>query len=410
MNTAERINQDVTWRAGFGAALLVGMTVSTFMMSALGSLAPLIRDDLDISRSALGMLTTVMFAVGGLLSPVAGRVADDVGGRRLLVGLFALAALCYSAAAASSGYVWLLVVACVMGLPVAAGNPSTNKLLAERIPPGRQGIITGVKQSGVQVGIFLAGAVLPAGALAFGWRGMLLASVALPLLGLLLTRVFVPLDELRPGRGERASSGPLGPVVLRLALYALLMGLGVAAFGAYMPLYANESLGLSVSASGLTVALAGLVGIGSRILWARAAEHHMSTPMALTVIGVGAVLAQAAVWAADSVGAWLAWAGVLLMGLTAGSWNAVGMLEIVRGMDSADAGRASGAVLLAFYAGYVFSPTAFGYSVDRTGAYDLGWGTLLVVYALALVLAAAWDRNARGRTLSLRKIRRKARE
>lgn len=397
MNTAERIHHDVTWRAGFGAALLVGMMVGTFMMAALGSLAPLIRDDLEISRSALGVLTTVMFAVGGLLSPVAGRLADDVGGRRLLLGLFTLAAVCFAAAAASSGYGWLLAVACVMGLPVAAANPSTNKLLAERISAGRQGVITGVKQSGVQVGIFVAGAVLPAGAVAFGWRGMLLASVALPVLGLIMTRIFVPPDEVRPPRRERPSSGPLGPTVLRLALYALLMGFGVAAFGAYMPLYAHESLGLSVSTAGLTVALSGLVGIGARILWARAAEHHMSTPTALTVIAVGAVLAQAAVWAADRAGAWLAWAGVLLMGLTAGSWNAVGMLEIVKGMDAADAGRASGAVLLAFYAGYVLSPAPFGYSVDRTGAYDLGWGAVLVIYSLALVLAAIWDRNSKRR-------------
>jgi MFS family permease len=177
VSSAQRIHEDVGRRAGFGAALLVGMTVSTFMMAALGPLGPLIRDDLDISRSALGGLTTVMFAVGALLSPLAGRLADDLGGRRLLVGLFALAAACFLAAALSSGYPWLLIVVFVMGLSVAAGNPATNKLLAERIPSGRQGVITGVKQSGVQVGIFLAGALLPVGAVAFGWRGMMLASV-----------------------------------------------------------------------------------------------------------------------------------------------------------------------------------------------------------------------------------------
>lgn len=398
MSTAQRIHEDVGWRAGFGAALLVGMTVSTFMMAALGPLSPLIRDDLEISRSALGALTTVMFAVGALLSPLAGRLADDLGGRRLLVGLFGLATACFFAAALSPGYPWLLIVSSLMGLSVAAGNPATNKLLAERIPPGRQGIITGVKQSGVQVGIFLAGALLPAGAVAFGWRGMMLASVTLPLTGSVLTRIFVPPDDRRPPRRERAGSEPLGPVVLRLAVYAHLMGLGIAAFAAYMALYANESLGLSVAVSGLTVALSGLVAIGARILWARAAEHHMSTPTALTIIGVVAVLAQASIWAADRVGAWLVWVGVLLMGLSAGAWNAVGMLEIVKGMDAAEAGRASGIVLLAFYMGHVLSPTAFGFSVDRTGAYDLGWGAALVIYVLALALAAAWRQKQRAPT------------
>jgi predicted MFS family arabinose efflux permease len=380
---------------GFGAALLVGMTVSTFMMAALGSLGPLIRDDLDISRSALGALTTLMFGIGALLSPVAGRAADDLGGRRLLMTLLLGATACFLAAAAAPTYVWLLVATGAMGIPVAAGNPSTNKLLAERIPLGSQGVITGVKQSGVQAGIFLAGAALPAGAVAFGWRGMMLASVALPLTGLVLTRLFVPLDEDRPAAHERESAGRHGPVVLRLAAYGLLMGAGVATFGAYLPLYASESLGLSVSMAGATVALSGLVGIGSRIVWGRAAERHLSTPAALTIIGAGSVLAQAAIWAADSMGVWLLWTGALLMGLTAGAWNAVGMLEIVKGMDASAAGRASGVVLLAFYSGYVISPIAFGYSVDRTGAYDLGWGAVLGLYGLAMLLAAMWSRESR---------------
>ena len=282
-----------------------------------------------------------------------------------------------------------------MGLPVAAGNPATNKLLAERIPLGAQGVITGVKQSGVQVGVFLAGAVLPAGAVAFGWRGMILASVALPVAGLVLTRAFVPPDAVRPARDERGPAGPVGPIVIRLSAYAFLMGMGIATFGAYLPLYARESLGMSVSVAGSTVALSGLVGIGARIAWGRAAEHHLSTPAALAIIGVGSVLAQAAIWAADSVGATLLWAGALLIGVSAGSWNAVGMLEIVKGMDARASGRASGVVLLAFYAGYVTSPIAFGYSVDRTGSYDIGWGAVLAIYGLATLLAALWARTSR---------------
>jgi predicted MFS family arabinose efflux permease len=371
------------------------MTVSTFMMAALGALGPLIRDDLDISRSALGALTTVMFGVGALLSPVAGRAVDDIGGRRLLVALFVLASGCFAAAAGAPNYFWLLVVTAAMGLPVAAGNPSTNKLLAERIPIGGQGVITGVKQSGVQVGVFLAGAALPVGAVAFGWRGMILASVALPVAGLVLTRLFVPPDDVRPARDERAPAGPLGPIVVRLSAYAFLMGTGVATFGAYLPLYARESLGLSVSVAGSTVALSGLIGIGARIVWGRAAEHHMSTPAALAIIGAGSVLAQAAIWAADSFGTPLLWIGSLLIGVSAGSWNAVGMLEIVKGMDVSAAGRASGAVLLAFYAGYVVSPIAFGYSVDRTGSYDFGWGAVLAIYCLATLLAVVWARSSR---------------
>jgi predicted MFS family arabinose efflux permease len=386
---------DPATRIGFGAALLLGMTVSTFMISAFGALAPVIRTDLELSRGALGALTTVMFAVGATLSPVAGRMADDVGGRRLLIGLFVAAGVAFAAAAAAPTYPLLIVACCIFGLSLAAGNPSTNKLIVEHLPIGRQGVITGIKQSGVQVGIFAAGALLPPSALWLGWRGALLASIVLPAAGLVLTRIFVPSDRRSPSPQRRMVASPLGPVIVRLAAYAFLMGMGVAGYGAYLPLYSHEVLGLSVSVAGLTVALSGLVGIAARVLWGRAAEHTIATPVALSVIAAGSVVAQALVWGAGRAGVGLVWAGALVTGLSAASWNAVGMLEIVRGLHPGRAGRASGIVLLAFYGGNVISPLAFGLSVDLSGGYDLGWGALTTVYVGALLVACTWALKAR---------------
>jgi MFS family permease len=374
------------------------MAVSTFLMPALGALAPIIRKELDLSVGALGALTTVMFGVGSGLSPLVGRVADGIGGRRLLVALFTVAAIALAVASAAATYPLLIVASCIFGLAVAAANPATNKLIAQHIPLGRQGVITGIKQSGVQAGIFSAGALLPPGALLVGWRGVLLASIVLPSAGLVLTRLFVPPDRRRAVL-DRRGTDPLKPVVARLAGYAFLMGLSVASVQAYLPLYSNEVLGMSVTIAGLTVALSGLVGIGGRVLWGRAAEHAISTPVALAVIAAGSVVAQLLIWAANADAAWLVWIGALLTGLTAGSWNAVGMLELVKGLDPERSGRASGIVLLAFYGGYVISPLAFGVSVDRTGGYALGWGTITVVYGVASVVAAIWAARARRGTL-----------
>jgi hypothetical protein len=106
-------------------------------------------------------------------------------------------------------------------------------------------------------------------------------------------------------------------------------------------------------------------------------------------------LAQALIWGARGAGVGLVWAGALVTGLSAASWNAVGMLEIVRGLEPGRAGRASGIVLLAFYGGNVISPLAFGLSVDWSGAYDLGWGALMTVYVSALLVASAWALKAR---------------
>ena len=46
----------------------------------------------------------------------------------------------------------------------------------------------------------------------------------------------------------------------------------------YLPLYAEEVLGFGDQAAGWAVSLMGLVGIGARIAWGRAAELRLGSP------------------------------------------------------------------------------------------------------------------------------------
>src|SRR5438552_7298971 len=178
------------------------MAVCTFLPYALGALGPFITDELGITRTALGSLTTVTYAVGAALSPVAGPFVDRFGGRRSLAVSFAAGALGVAIAAAGGRhYAGLVAGAAVFGISVAFGNPATNQLAARVVAAGRHGIVTGVKQSGVQVGAFLAGLVLPAVAGAAGWRPALGGCALLGLAGLALTGRYVP--------GPSAVAGPL---------------------------------------------------------------------------------------------------------------------------------------------------------------------------------------------------------
>ena len=66
-------------------------------------------------------------------------------------------------------------LAAVVGIGQTLANPATNKMIAHEVPPGRRGLITGIKQSGVQAGAFVAGVAFPAAAVAVGWRSVPLA-------------------------------------------------------------------------------------------------------------------------------------------------------------------------------------------------------------------------------------------
>ena len=69
------------------------------------------------------------------------------------------------------------------------------------------------------------------------------------------------------------------------------------------------------------------------------------------------------------------------------------MLLVLSEVGIAEAGRASGWVLLGFYGGFAVSPSIFGYSVDETGSWVLGWSGVAAIFALAAALAWVWYRR-----------------
>jgi len=172
--------------------LAMAMVVAAFPQYAFGVLGPFLVADLGLSRAELGALTTAMFVAAAGLSPVSGRIVDRIGGRRSMLMLFAATAAGLVLAAVARTYLMLLAATLVTGVGFALGNPATNHVLAFHVDPHRKGALTGVKQSGVQAGALLAGVALPGLAGGVGWRGALLASLVLPVVGLVLAFVLVP--------------------------------------------------------------------------------------------------------------------------------------------------------------------------------------------------------------------------
>ncbi|MEV0500219.1 MFS transporter, partial [Streptomyces spectabilis] len=144
------------------------MAFSMLQLFLLGALGPRLVDELDVSPTTLGLTTTIGFGTAAVLSPVGGRIVDRVGPRRALAALLLLSAVALALIGAAPGAGFLLAAVALGGLPQALANPATNKAILASVEPARRGAVTGMKQSGVQLGAFAAG--LPLAALA-GWLG-----------------------------------------------------------------------------------------------------------------------------------------------------------------------------------------------------------------------------------------------
>ena len=390
-------------RVVFPATLLLTMTASAFQIFALAILASPIIADLGLSRAELGLVGSVNTAVGAVTSPLTGRLTDRVGPRHSVSVLLGASALGMAVLAWSPSVWWLVVAAAIGGIPQGWGNPATNSLIATRIAPGRRGGVTGIKQSGVTLGVFLAGITLPVLEQAWGWRG---ASLAFALVftvlavAIHLTLGPDPVDPVGPvvSADRVPSTGArvrLDPFVIRLAVYALLMGTAGGAVGRFFPLYAEEALGFSLATAGLLSAAGGLLGMAARVAVGRMAEVWITPTRLLSLLAMVGVAYCLLLAVVDESTRGFLYLSPPLNAVGIAAWNTVAMLAIIMFFSKQQAGHASGVVMVGFLGGMSLSAPLAGFAVDRIGTY---WPVWLAAGGMAAVAATMMWFDTTGRT------------
>lgn len=382
------------------------MTASTFQMFLIAVLAATLIDELGLNRLQIGILGGVNTAVGAAVSPQLGRLADRLGTKRAMVGLLTSSGIGLLGTAAAPGFAGLVAASFVSGFGLGAGNPITNKLIAEQVPPSQQNPVIGVKQSGVQFAVFLAGATMPASAATFGWRWAVAASGLLSLAAAMVVAIrpslpTIPLPAAATDGATTADASATatadasteraeaGRYVRRIALYALLMGLCAGGVTRFYPLYAVEVLGYSEAQAGLAVSVVGAAAVMTRVGWAQIVNGRMGIDPALVVMALGAAAAVVCLLLAEFGAAWLLWPAVLGVAATVAAWNVVAMLAVIRSVPREEAGGATGLVLLGFLGGLTVAAPVVGYSVDVFDSYRPAWVALAAMaLASALVVRA----------------------
>lgn len=376
--------------------LVVTMASSTFALAVIAVLAANIIREFDISRQQLGLLVTASAVAGALLAPFLGPWADRIGARNATLFSLASSAVALGAMAIAPTFAWLVAATLVTGVTQAIANPATNKLIAVHVPAGRRGVATGIKQSGVQAGSAIGGLMLPPIALAVGWRWGIALGALVPLACILLTLSTIQAE--RTVAGFRPSGiGLAADGIGRVAAYGFLLGLGGTAVFTYLPLFGQERLGLDPVTAGATVSVMGAMGVVGRIAWGRVAETRFGSDRALAIIAGISVIVGLGLLAAPVLGPWMVWPVAVLTGLSASSWNAVGMLAVIQKVPPERAGRASGTVMFGFLGGLGLGAPIFGRSVDLLGDYRVGWAVITVIFALALLLVVGrWGQSTAG--------------
>lgn len=377
--------------SGVVALLVAAMVAATYLTGGLSVLSSYVIEELDISRSQLGLVFATVSFSGAISSPFLGRAADR-SVHAVLIGLFVVAGAAVVVASLASSLPILLISSVLAGLALGAGNPATNRIVSEEVPLARRGLMVGLKQSGPPLTFLAAGLILPSLAEALGWRLALVATVLLPIFGLGLTRRLVP----KPDR-DRSRSQEQRPLTMPQSIYWLTavgfaVALALSAVIAFLPLYAQEDIGVPATTAGLIAAAMGLVGVIARVLWGALGDRIGHPSRALLVISVIGILAAGAIRLATVGGEPFLWIGGLLAGASVFAWHSVAWIVIIGSSRHSGVGSASGVMQLGTSVGFALGPPTVGLLVDASSSYDLAW-TLVGILMISVTALTFLARN-----------------
>ena len=380
------------------ATLAIQVYVSV-VASAPAVLAPVLAADLGIAPSLIGVFVGLLY-LGAMLSSLGGGEfvarfgAIRVSQAAVLMCSAGLAMMALVPAVA----VVLLVAAALMGLGYGPITAASSELLARTTPPDRMALTFSIKQTGVPAVAALAGALLPALGLAFGWRFAFLAVAAV---GLVVALAAEPtrraLDVRHPDRKVLSVTAILAPLRLILRTPSILqLSLTGCAFAAvqtclssFLVVYLTDALGWSVVAAGLALTCTAVAAVPGRMIWGAIADRTRAATRVLAVIGAIACVCGVAL--ALSGPTWPT--AVLLViaaayGASAIGWNGVQISEVARRAPAGSTASTIGASGFITFGGVMVGPILFAALVGAAGSYRPAFLACAVVSGIAAAMLA----------------------
>ncbi|MFB3778000.1 MAG: MFS transporter [Bryobacteraceae bacterium] len=368
--------------------LVLSIAINYIDRGNLSIAAPLLKDELGISASQLGILLSAFFWTYATFQIVSGWLLDRFDVNWVLAAGFLVWSVATAATGLVRGFALLLALRLVLGIGESVVYPCFSKILASRFEEQQRGLANSLIDAGGKCGPALgtlAGGVLMA---RFGWRPFF---IVLGLGSLLWLPMWIRWMPRGPGLVTRGPQEPpgIGRILALRSAWATFVGLFCSNYLWYflltwLPFYLVRERHFSMDSMAKVGALAYLTSAVSTTITGWLSDRAIaagSTPTRVRKTCTGAGLGFATVIVAVAVVPNPTAAMVFLMlacasyGMYASSHWAI--TQTLAG--PAAAGKWSGLQnFLANLAGVV-APALTGYVVDRTGQFFWAFAVAAVV-------------------------------
>jgi len=390
----------IAWLS-YTAVYMVRMTASP--------LTPFIAEDLKLSLTEVGLLTSAS-ALGYTVAQIpAGWLADRIGVKKMLfIGTFTAGILALFIQVAQS-FMSVLTILTLIGIGCGCFPTASMKAIVEWFHVRERGTAIGINQTAMNVAGILTASALPTLAISMGWRIGFIAtggvSIGFALVSYLLYKEKNSASSLTvPVREGRTTWSKFRGVlfdrnIILVSLASLSLCIVEFSLIAYLVVFLKASIGMSVTVAAGFLAIANGGGaIGKPFFGAisdRVFGGSRRKPLLLVAATVAVTSTLMQVITASTSYSLLA-VVFAVFGFGAIGWAGLNIV-LVSELASKDViGLAVGYSVTINLIGNIFGPPIFGFIVDLTGSYSNAWWFLTasaVVSFLFLLAVREAKRN-----------------
>lgn len=354
-------------------------------ITSVGPLVGNIQNDLHLSNSAAGLITTLPLIAFAVMSPLAPKLSRDFGNEFVL--FLALIFLMIGLLIRISGSSGLLFFGtAIIGLAIAMGNVLLPGLIHQKFS-NQLGLMTGIYT--VAMGGFAAlasGFSVPLShGLGFGWKGSLVSWVILAAVTAIL---WVPQQRNRGTSNrltrKKAEEGGVwrSPLAWQVTFFMGLQSLGFYVTVAWLPVILHDR-GISVGAAGWMLSLLQFISLPASFLIPVIADRltHQKWLTAMVSFLYIAGFSGLMISSTSLVFLW-----IIILGIGQGS--AISLALLLFGLRSRNAQQAAELSGMAQSIGYLLAavgPILFGFFRDITHTWTVPLSFIVITSVLMLL-------------------------
>lgn len=347
-------------------------------------LIPLIENELYLTNTQIGWMTSAVFLGSSLIAIPSGVITDRIGATKTLLLFMLILITVLLSFSLVNDYLLVLLLLFLLGVGYGGITPGTNKSIMENFNEFNRGTAMGIKQMGVSIGSALGTLILPVIAGFVGWRYSLFYIALLLVIMCLFHYKMLNEPNLTSKRANFAenikqllNNRKLIKIIVVIVFF-IWVQLSVMT---YLVLYLKDQ-NLSFSAALFCLALLQIGGVIGRAGWGFISDRYFNREREI-ILTMVAILSGIFVIVLCLISSHLLFIVtcflVLMLGITTQGWNGIFVLMVSEVVPKELIGLASGLGLSFVYLGAVFGTPISGWIIDMSGSYKIMWLTCGII-------------------------------